>query len=585
MSEINLKNAFSELCKIVLAATKGKSKMNKKANELIEFIHPFIMSNGKKCDKESYRTVASSEMPPDPIKNDEFVIKHPKFKKVNDTGFRFRRRNVFLTYSNDTKNHTVNDVFEKLKSLEKDDRKKMGPICHNMKEIFIVLEYHKSGIQHFHVFIEFHETIETKNYKLFDLEGLNHPNWRIPFNKRKVLSYMVKKIKSIEDWNNKTLEYGIDVNYYLKTKDLHLGQIGYSLINKTMSVTKAIEECPKLLFNAINIENNYNWYHNKKMEESIPEKKLEKWNMFGLNFEFDGKHKTPQFWICGPSNVGKTYNIKKLEENGHRAYLCAKDNNWSDYNDNNYDFMYFEEYQGELMIRDINQLLEGTKIRLNAKYTKSIIKNKNMPIIINSNYLPHEAYNKVDKEKLGLLLNRIYVIYVDKTGKGHIIWNPKTNKLDEYDNSLICLNDKMMEVYLKKQRDDCFSSATRPSAKATHSPDSKQSSLIEENIFPLEKDIITNNENMLVHKTKINRKFRYKNSNEVSITLCVKYIKYDKINKNIKYIYEDYIKNILIDKEISFYAFKADLKKHNINISDYILYMWNMYKIDLNNFN
>jgi len=32
-----------------------------------------------------------------------------------------------------------------------------------------------------------------------------------------------------------------------------------------------------------------------------------------------------------------------LESAGHRAYLMSKENDWSDYNDTDYDFMYNEE--------------------------------------------------------------------------------------------------------------------------------------------------------------------------------------------------------------------------------------------------
>ena len=125
--------------------------------------------------------------------------------------------------------------------------------------------------------------------------------------------------------------------------------------------------------------------------ENNPGSKLYTWSMFGIVTMFSSKNKIPQYWIVGPPNVGKTYNIDMIEPGGHGAYLMNKENNWSDYKDADYDFMYNEETGSDFKLAFLNHLLEGTQLKLNGKFTKLITKKKHMPIILNSNYMPHTS--------------------------------------------------------------------------------------------------------------------------------------------------------------------------------------------------
>jgi hypothetical protein len=185
--------------------------------------------------------------------------------------------------------------------------------------------------------------------------------------------------------------------------------------------------------------------HDKEMLQN-PGNPLLEWNMFGIQTWFSGSGKTPQYWIVGPSNVGKTYNIDILEGSGHRGYLMSKENDWSDYNDKDYDFMYNEETGADYKLTFLNQLLEGTRTKLNGKYVKSITKKKNMPMILNSNYMPHMLYKNTSLYNLAPTLNRMYIIYVDKLRRGHIIWNPEIMHIDDYA-ALFMNNEMSIENY------------------------------------------------------------------------------------------------------------------------------------------
>ena len=127
-----------------------------------------------------------------------------------------------------------------------------------------------------------------------------------------------------------------------------------------------------------------------------------------------------------------------------------KENDWSDYKDDDYDFMYNKERGSDFKLTFLNQMLEGTQLKLNGKFTKSITKKKNMPIILNSNYMPHMLYKNKSIYELEPTLNRLYIIYVDKNRQGHIISSSYTMNVKDYEEKFIYYgNMDMYEDLLK----------------------------------------------------------------------------------------------------------------------------------------
>ncbi|KAG2211330.1 hypothetical protein INT45_012545 [Circinella minor] len=114
-------------------------------------------------------------------------------------------------------------------------------------------------------------------------------------------------------------------------------------------MTKATQMYPELLWKYDTVKLNLNsYFHDTEMEDN-PGSKLYMWSMFGIETIFSGK----------------TYNIDMIEQGGHRAYLMNKKNDWSDYKDDDYDFMYNEETGSDFKLIFLNQILEGTQLKLN----------------------------------------------------------------------------------------------------------------------------------------------------------------------------------------------------------------------------
>lgn len=119
--------------------------------------------------------------------------------------------------------------------------------------------------------------------------------------------------------------------------------------------------------------------------------------------------KQKQLWLYGPSNVGKSSLLNKLQE-GLRVYPIPPKEYYCGYNDELFDLAILDEYGGSKTITFLNQWLEGAHIPLDQKNKVNYIKKKNIPTIICSNFSPEEVYKKAPAVQITALLNRLEVI-------------------------------------------------------------------------------------------------------------------------------------------------------------------------------
>ncbi|KAG2215612.1 hypothetical protein INT45_013098 [Circinella minor] len=153
------------------------------------------------------------------------------------------------------------------------------------------------------------ERFDTKTArKFFSIDGVT-PNMKPGGNPQKAISYCMKGMNYVC--------YNMDPNYEIKTRKMHQQLLGYQLITKQLNMRKATEIYLELLWKYDTVKSNLNsYFHDANMENNLGNK-LDVWSMFGIETMFGGKNKVPQYWIVGPSNVGKTYNIDLIEQGGH----------------------------------------------------------------------------------------------------------------------------------------------------------------------------------------------------------------------------------------------------------------------------
>lgn len=276
----------------------------------------------------------------------------------------------------------------------------------NPSIVVVSQEQHKDGNKHLHCFLQYETIFNSSKPTCFDItvDGETyHPNIQPTKDKNNWISYIIKT-----DANY--LSNGIDVPAYLKSRKEHTSYCFYSEVLKKGAITKEmVEENPRMLKGLKNLLNDLEAYKLLPSEKDLSKPDLTDVNIWGVNYTVAPRRfKQPQLWICGSKNKGKTTFINELISKGYKGYEMPTNNDWSGYNDS-YDFMFIDEFKGGITIQELNKVLQGNTCRLNTK-GGMVVKNKNMPIFIVSNYRPSEVYSKVDDDKLDTLMCRLIVI-------------------------------------------------------------------------------------------------------------------------------------------------------------------------------
>ena len=371
------------------------------------------------------------------VMSDDFVKSSSKKSRHDQRTFYFRRKSVLLTYSDSNENITPKYIIDSLRKLQKDDRDNMEPVGNLIKSIVVAKEYHESGNPHFHVFIKFHETLSTNNFRLFDIEGLKHPNWRVAFTQNKAINYVIKYIDFNKypnpEKNPNFAQYEYDIIYHMKTAKCHKKRLAYDIINGFTDFHKAAKKHTELIWDYNKFNNNFNAF---KQEEKARNHKLKKLN----RFEYDGKTlidlknptKSSHIYLVGPSNAGKTTFINDLINQGYSGFNCPDDDDWTGYDDRLYDFLYFEEFSATYTLNKLNKILDHNPTPLRIKCLPGTLKKSYKPFVFCSNYFPHELYHKVSKHKLNTFLQRIKIVYIGLDHIQHIYWDPEIHNLNDY---------------------------------------------------------------------------------------------------------------------------------------------------------
>jgi flagellar biosynthesis GTPase FlhF len=104
--------------------------------------------------------------------------------------------------------------------------------------------------------------------------------------------------------------------------------------------------------------------------------------------------KQKQLYIYGPTNIGKTTLLMKLQEHFHTYIVPEEDKFWSNFHDN-YDLCILDEFNGMKTITQLNNFCDGSKVPLTAKHVSAVNKTRNIPVIICSNKSPAEVFCNV----------------------------------------------------------------------------------------------------------------------------------------------------------------------------------------------
>ena len=146
------------------------------------------------------------------------------------------------------------------------------------------------------------------------------------------------------------------------------------------------------------------------IDTSATSREIARW--INTNFTTSPRtHKMKQLWIHGSTGLGKSRLIWKLMKR-FRGYELPNDNGWFDDYEEDYDFLYVDEFRGHLTVRMLNSLAEGRLMQLPRRGTSPMLKTRNLPLIICSNLSPYETYSKCTPVSLEALVARFKIVYL-----------------------------------------------------------------------------------------------------------------------------------------------------------------------------
>jgi len=107
--------------------------------------------------------------------------------------------------------------------------------------------------------------------------------------------------------------------------------------------------------------------------------------------------KTPQLYIWGPPNSGKT-SLTQFLSKFFRTYWAPMDESFFDhFQDEIHDLIIFDEFYGQHKITFMNQFLQGGPMTIRKKGSQGI-KRRNQPVIITANVAPTSLYQSCPAE-------------------------------------------------------------------------------------------------------------------------------------------------------------------------------------------
>jgi hypothetical protein len=117
-------------------------------------------------------------------------------------------------------------------------------------------------------------------------------------------------------------------------------------------------------------------------------------NLFPVNGVYPVRpFKAPQLYIVGPTNRGKSSLVEGLRR-FCRVYDVPMGEDFYDaYSDDGYDLIVFDEYRAQKRIQWMNRFVQGSPVSLRVKGGQ-VMKRRNLPVIVLSNYEPCNAYHK-----------------------------------------------------------------------------------------------------------------------------------------------------------------------------------------------
>ncbi len=319
----------------------------------------------------------------------------------NRRPFRLQARNLYLTYPRCERGHA--EVMTRIRERFGD-----GQIDY----VVVGRELHADGSHHLHVALGLKSRVNYRTPACLDWVTGQHGNYQSTRDRVHVLRYCIKD----GDYS----QHGIVVDDYLRARKKHKGKQSEA-VAKEVQDGKSLKEIsdaypgftlmnlPKIKAYQSFVENTHggealdgNVQPILSLSISPVERKLYAWlrsNLHGRPTRPFGKK---QMYLHGPTNLGKTSLVMTLMTSFRIYWMPMEENFFDDYHDKRYDLIVADEYSGQKTIQFMNAFVQGAPKVLRIKGGQ-VMKRKNLPLIILSNYSPAECYRNVFARSPGIV--------------------------------------------------------------------------------------------------------------------------------------------------------------------------------------
>ena len=306
--------------------------------------------------------------------------------------FRLNAKNLFLTWPKN--NVDSGTILNRVMELFGSD---------NVSYCCVAEEEHEDGTPHLHAVVCLKKPCDIRNVTTLDDVGGKHGNYQSARNVKDVYTYVRK--------GGKFVEHGVPPQICIGKKSDAIAQS----LRSGSSLDNVEEMDPGYFLQNLNrIQQYHQWIQVKKLRSSplLPPYIINQWkHRFEVGFPREFKQK--QYWICGSPNTGKTSFILDLIHQGYRGFIIPKNDDFTKYDDDAYDFCYIDEFKGQIPITFLNDFLQGTPMHLNAKFGMRE-KKKNLPVFILSNFDPIGAYKNSAKTEIDPLISRLHIVFTSQ---------------------------------------------------------------------------------------------------------------------------------------------------------------------------
>jgi hypothetical protein len=257
---------------------------------------------------------------------------------------------------------------------------------------------------HLHCYVAFKKKFKTSFSGYFNLEfegNTYHPNIQSPKDVTAVVSYVIK------DGDYITLNF--DIPSFFSNKKNKRKYLGTELMNHPENLGKVVKANPEMVFSFLTIKRNLDSY-SSFMSTAAKEES----NYLMHYSECQKKH---HYWICGPSNAGKSYFLNQVMR-GYESDFFQIPTNDDYYGYAGQQFLYLDEFKGQISVQKLN-LLCGGGCKVNIKCSSTEI-SKYTQVYICSNYSISQCYDKTDIAVLETLYNRFITIVMDDKHPGDV---------------------------------------------------------------------------------------------------------------------------------------------------------------------